>query len=99
MAGYDYIFSNTASHKWWGLDLNGTYTFVRENEKGKLYVLAGLNFLHESFPGYSASFKGVNMGVGWRLAIGNNMELVPETSITIGNLSYLRLGLKLMFGL
>lgn len=99
MAGYNYIFANTASHKWWGLDLDGTYTFVRENEKGKLYALAGLNLLYLSYPGYSNSYTGINIGVGWRLAIGNKMELVPETRVTLGDLSYLRLGLKLMFGL
>jgi len=99
MAGYDYIFARTSSHKWWGLDLDGTYTFVRENEKGKLYVLAGLNLLYQSTPGYNYNYTGVNLGVGWRLALGEKMELVPETRVTIGNLSYLRLGLKLMFNL
>lgn len=122
-AGYNYIFPKTSTHKWYGLDLDGTYTFVRENEKGKLYVLAGLNLLHYSYPSvnssttvkssvavysseevnssgaYSHSYIGANIGVGWRLAIAGKMELVPETVVTIGELSYLRLGLKLMFSL
>jgi len=97
MAGYDYIFAKTSSHKWWGLDLDGTYTFVRENEKGKLYALAGLNLLYYSYPGSSFNYTGVNIGVGWRLALGDKLELVPETRVTLGNLSYLRLGLKIMF--
>lgn len=99
MAEYDYIFAKTSSHKWWGLDLDGTYTFVRKNEKGKLYALAGINLLHQTYPGFNQSYTGVNVGAGWRLAMGNNMELVPEAKITIGNLSYLKLGMKLMFGL
>jgi hypothetical protein len=99
MADFDYIFARTATHKWWGLDLDGTYTFDRKNERGKLYVLAGLNLLYQSYPGYNFNYTGANIGVGWRLAIGDKMELVPESKITIGELSYLRLGLKLMFGL
>jgi len=99
MAGYDYIFAKTASHKWWGLDLDGTYTFVREHEAGKLYALAGLNLLYQSYPGHDFSYTGVNIGAGWRFGLGGKMELVPEARITVGDLSYLRLGLKLMFGL
>jgi len=99
MVDYDYIFAKTSSHKWWGLDFDGTYTFISQNEKGKLYVLAGLNSLHQSYSGHNFSYTGVNIGAGWRKDIGNKMELVPEAKITIGELSYLRLGLKLMFSL
>ena len=99
MAAYDYIFANTSDHKWWGLDLDGTYTFERQKEMGKLYALAGLNILHRSYLDSSQSYTGLNIGVGWRLGIGDKMELVPETRITLGELSYLRLGVKLMFGL
>ena len=99
MASYNYIFAKTTSHKWWGLDLDGTYTFVSQNEKGKLYALAGFNLLYQSYPGYNFNYTGLNIGAGWREGIGNKIELVPEARITLGNLSYVRLGIKLMFGL
>ena len=98
-ADYSYIFANTSSHKWWGFDFDGTYTFVRPNEKGKLYVLAGFNLLNQKYSGNNSNYSGVNIGVGWRLKIRDKLELVPESKITLGSLSYLRLGLKLMFSL
>jgi hypothetical protein len=96
---YDYIFAEEASHTWWGLDLAGTYTFDIKNAKGKLYGLAGLNLLYSSWTGHNKSYTGLDIGAGYRIPIGNKMELVPDAKITVGSLSYLRLGVKLMFGL
>jgi len=99
MVEYDYIFAKTSSHKWWGLDFNGTYKFNSQNETSNWYALAGLNSLHQTYPGHNFSYIGLNLGTGWRKEIGNKMELVPEATITIGELSYIRLGVKLMFSL
>ncbi|MEI6276654.1 MAG: hypothetical protein WCP08_11725 [Prolixibacteraceae bacterium] len=99
MASYDYIFAQTSSHKWWGLDLDGTYTFVRPDKKGKLYALAGFNLLHQSFSGNNNSYAGLNLGVGWRFKLGDKLEWVPEAKITLGKLSYLRLGINIMYNL
>lgn len=95
---YNYIFAKTSSNTWWGLDLCGTYTFVNLKALGKLYGLAGLNLLYRTNNGYKSNYTGVDVGAGYRVGIGN-MELVPEAIITVGSLSYLRLGVKLMFGL
>lgn len=99
MGAYDYIFAEIASHTWWGLDVAGTYTFNIQNAKGKLYGIGGLNFLSSSWTGHNKSYTGLDLGAGYRIPIGSKMELVPDAIITVGSENYLRLGVKLMFGI
>ena len=47
----------------------------------------------------SISYTGVNIGAGWKLGISKKMDLVPEVRYTLGNANYLRISVKLMFGL
>jgi hypothetical protein len=99
MADYNYIFPERSSYKWWSLDFDGTYSFADLIDKSKLYGLAGLNLLYYKYPGYNFSYTGVNIGAGWKFGIENKMDLVPEVRVTFGSISYVRVGVKLMFSL
>lgn len=51
---------------------------------------------------YSSSFSGsnfgVNLGVGFKIPVGENMAIDPEIRYTIIDGGYLRIGVKFMFG-
>ena len=74
--------------------------------KSDLNVLAGVNLIYfksasslGSITGIYNRLLGANIGVGWKLKMGNKNNLIPEIRYTLGDLNYLRFGVKFMFGL
>ena len=102
MGGYTYFFKKQ-DLTWSSIDVDATYNFDQVNDKNNLYALAGIDFLSAkvSYLGYSStgSNTGLNLGVGWKTKVGQKMYLVPEARYTIINNGYLRLGVRLIFGL
>ncbi len=101
MAGYTYFFEK--DHVTWSaIDVDATYDFYSMDDKGSLYALAGVNFIHSKVKvlgtEVTGNDTGVNVGAGWKIAMGA-MSLVPEVRYTFGGGDYLRVGVRLMFGL
>ena len=97
---------------WSALDLDANYQLTELEILGGLYAIGGLNmtfwkikFDSSSLGGYgnlfegSASEAGVNLGLGLDMNAGENMAIAPEIKYTLGGANYLRIGVKVMFGL
>ena len=102
MAGYTYFFEK--SHVTWSaIDVDATYDLYAMGDRGSVYGLAGLDFLHSSLkvPGLATvtdNQTGLNLGVGWRIGLAGSMSLVPEVRYTFWGPDFFRAGIKLMFG-
>lgn len=102
MGGYTYFFEK--SHvNWSSIDVDATYDFYSMGDKGSLYALAGVDFLHSKVKvgavNVTGNDTGVNVGAGWKIGMGSKMSLVPEVRYTFGGGDFLRVGVRLMFGL
>ncbi len=97
---------------WSALDLDVNYQFTEIEKLGSLYAIGGLNVTFYKikydldfgdFGDFSGSAKGsntgVNLGLGLNIPAGEKMALAPEIKYTLGNGSYLRLGVKVLFSL
>ncbi len=105
MADYTYYFPKN-SLNWWSLDFDARHNICSMNDKNSIYALAGLNLLYYKVPNSSdylgspnVNYTGLNIGAGWKIALKEKINLIPEARFTFGNLDYLRLGVKLMFTL
>ncbi len=97
---------------WSSLDLDANYNFKEIENLGKLYAIGGLNMtffkikyemdlgaygdLSDSLTGSDA---GLNLGIGLEKEISETMAISPELRYTIGGANYLRIGVKIMFGI
>jgi len=105
MGGFTY-FLEKDNVNWWAIDLDATYNFYSVQERGSVYALAGVNFLVvkadydplDPDDIFDDNITGFNIGVGWKIGDGV-IKLVPEVRYTIGEVDYLRVGVKLMFGM
>lgn len=102
MGGYTYFFEK--SHETWSaIDVDATYDLYSMGDRGSLYALAGVNFLHNKVKVAGVSVTGndtgFNLGAGWRIGMGTKASLVPEVRYTFGGGDFLRVGVRLMFGL
>jgi hypothetical protein len=102
MAGYTYFFEK--DHVTWSaIDVDATYDIYSMGDRGSVYALAGVDFLHSKVQvlgvNVTGNDTGVNVGAGWRIGISGAMSLVPEVRYTFGGGDFLRVGVKLMFGL
>lgn len=94
--------------KWSALDFNANYNITEIDNVGLLYGLGGINmtFVKIDIPGLSewmgdasttSSFVGLNLGVGLKIEINEQLYIAPEMAYTIINGSYLRFGAKCMY--
>lgn len=111
-AGFTYFFKKNYL-TWSSLDLDAHYIFTEVDGLGKIYGIAGLNVLFASFNvpkvdlgefgsyggNYTSSSAGVNLGVGTKIGMGENMTLSPEVKYVIGNGGFLMVGVKILFGI
>jgi hypothetical protein len=102
MAGYTYFFEKD-NVNWSAIDVDATYDLYSMGDRGSVYALAGVDFIHSKVKVLGANITGndtgVNVGAGWRIAMGTKMSLVPEVRYTFGGGDYFRAGVRLMFGL
>jgi xanthine/uracil permease len=97
---------------WSALDLNANYNFTELENIGSLYAIGGLNMTFfklkydldlGEFGDFSDSVTGsdvgINLGLGLNIASTEKLAIAPEVSYTLGGANYLRLGVKIMFGL
>jgi len=102
MGGFTYFFEK--DHVTWSaVDVDATYDFYKMGDNGSLYALAGVDFLHSKVKvgaiEATGNDTGVNIGAGWKISMGTKASLVPELRYTFGGGDFLRVGVKLMFGL
>lgn len=97
---------------WSALDLDANYQLTEIENVGGLYAIGGLNVTFYKikidadfgeYGDYSSSVKGsnagVNLGLGLNVRAGDNFIIAPEIKYSISNGSYLRAGVKIMFGM
>jgi hypothetical protein len=97
---------------WSSLDLDANYLFSEIENLGGFYAIGGLNITFwkikydvGEFGGFSGlvdangSDAGVNLGIGLKFPAGEKFNVSPELKYTLGSASYLRFGVKIMFGL
>jgi hypothetical protein len=96
---------------WSALDLDANYQLSEIENLGSLYAIGGLNVTFFKFK-YDADFgewgdysssvsgsdAGVNLGLGLNVAATEKFALAPEIRYTLGGGNYLRIGVKVMFG-
>jgi hypothetical protein len=111
LGAYSYFFNKVpyvdgSNSNWWTLDLDGAYKCYKLSDKSDLNVLAGVNLIYfksasslGSITGIYNRLLGANIGVGWKLKMGNKNNLIPEVRYTFGDLDYFRFGVKFMFGI
>jgi outer membrane immunogenic protein len=111
LAAYGYFldkepYSDGSNSNWWTIDADAAYKFCKMSDKSSLFVLAGVNLIYFKYASSMGNYTGIynrltgaNIGAGWKLGMGNKMDLVPEVKYTFGDFNYLRFGVKLMFGL
>lgn len=101
------------SVSWSALDLDANYQLTEVENIGGLYAIGGLNMTfwkikYDTVLGdlgglyggsASASDAGINLGLGLNMAAGDNMAIAPEIKYTLGGANYLRIGVKMLFGL
>jgi len=99
------------SVNWSLLDLDANYQLTEIESLGSLYAIGGLNMtffkikyeadlgeygdFSDSFTGSDA---GVNLGIGLNVPAGD-LAIAPEIKYTLGGANFLRIGVKVMFGL
>jgi hypothetical protein len=97
---------------WSALDLDANYNITEIENLGSLYALGGLNMTFFKWK-YDADFgefgdfsgsasgsdAGVNIGAGLNIAKNEKFAIAPELRYTLGGANYLRVGVKIMFGL
>lgn len=94
--------------KWSALDFNANYNITEFDNIGLLYGLGGINmtFVKIDIPGYNewmgdvsttSAFVGLNLGVGLKIELSEQLYIAPEIAFTIINGSYLRFGAKCMY--
>ena len=93
------------------MDLDANYQLTEIENLGGLYAIGGLNMTFFKFK-YEADFgdygdfsdsvtgsdAGVNLGLGLNVPVGD-LAICPEIKYTLGGANYLRIGVKIMFGL
>lgn len=96
---------------WSALDLDANYQITELENIGGLYAIGGLNMtfykikingLSEFMGGsdsVTGSNTGLNLGVGLNFAASEKFIIAPELKYTISSGSYLRAGVKIMFGI
>ena len=102
MAGYTH-FLEKDNVKWSAIDVDATYSLYSMEERGSVYALAGVSFLQTKVEiegvKVTGNDTGFNIGAGWKIGMGSTMNLVPEVRYTFVGDGFLRVGVKLMFGL
>jgi hypothetical protein len=66
------------------------------DELGDFADLVGYGSSSDSVTG---SDTGLNLGLGMKVAAGDKMNICPEVRYTLGGANFLRIGVKVMFGL
>lgn len=97
---------------WSTLDLDANYQLSEIENIGGLYAIGGLNMTfykikyeadYGDYGNFSESLTGselgVNLGFGLTVPAGDNLAIAPEIKYTLGGANYLRIGVKVMFGL
>lgn len=97
---------------WSALDLDANYQLTEIENLGGLYAIGGLNMTffkikYEAdfgeFGNFSESLTGsdagINLGIGLNIATSEKFALAPEVKYTLGGANYLRIGIKVMFGI
>ena len=97
---------------WSALDLDANYQLTEIENIGSLYAIGGINMTFYKvkidadfgeFGDFSSSSTGsnagVNLGLGLNVPAGDNFIIAPEIKYSISNGSYLRAGVKIMFGI
>ena len=97
---------------WSALDLDANYQLTELENIGGLYAIGGLNMTFYKikydfdFGEYGSdsgsitgSDAGVNLGLGLNVPAGEKLVIAPEIKYTLGGANYLRIGVKVMFGL
>ena len=97
---------------WSALDLDANYQLTELENIGGLYAIGGLNLTfykikyNFDFGEYGSSSgsatgsdAGVNLGLGLNVPAGDNLAIAPEIRYTLGGANYLRIGVKVLFGL
>jgi len=52
--------------------------------------------MYSSWTGHNKSYTGLDIGAGYRIPIGNKMELVPRCKNNMGSFKFLKIGIKLI---
>lgn len=98
---------------WSALDLNANYQITEIENIGGLYGIGGLGLtfwgwdskgsgLDEWYGGsldVNTTEFGINLGAGLNVVTSDKMAIAPEVMYTFGGVNYLRIGVKVMFGL
>lgn len=97
---------------WSALDLDANYQLTELENIGGLYAIGGLNLTFykikydfdfgefgSSNGSATGSDAGINLGLGLNVPAGDNMAIAPEIRYTLGGANYLRIGVKVLFGL
>ena len=111
LGAYGYFFNTVqyadgSNSNWWTLDANASYKCYKTSAESDIFVLSGVNFIYfksasalGSLTGIYNRLLGANIGVGWKLKMGNKNDLIPEVRYTLGDLNFLRFEVKFMFGI
>lgn len=97
---------------WSALDLDANYQLSQLKNISGLYAIGGLNLtffkikydfdfgeLGISNGSTVGSDVGINLGLGLNMSAGDNLAIAPEIRYTLGGANYLRIGVKVLFGL
>lgn len=97
---------------WSALDLDANYQITELENIGGLYAIGGLNMTFYKikydfgFGGYGSSSgsvtgsnTGLNLGLGLNVPVSEKFMIAPEIKYSISSGSYLRAGVKIMFGI
>lgn len=97
---------------WSALDLDANYQLTKLENIGGLYAIGGLNMTFykikydfdfgeygSSSGSATGSDAGVNLGLGLTVPAGEKLSIAPEIKYTLGGANYLRIGVKVLFGL
>jgi len=100
---------------WSALDLDANYQITDIGNIGGLYGIGGLSMTFWGFKfddsglgdyaGIYSDFDtnftevGLNLGLGLNVVTSEKLAIAPEIRYTLGGVNYLRIGVKVMFGL
>lgn len=97
---------------WSALDLDANYQITEIENLGGLYAIGGLNMTFykikydfnfgeygSSNGSVTGSNAGLNLGLGLNIPVSEKLKIAPEIKYSISSGSYLRAGVKIMFGI
>ena len=94
------------------MDLDANYQITEIENLGGLYAIGGLNMTFYKkkndfdFGGFGStsnsatgSNAGINLGLGLNIPVSEKLMIAPELKYSVSSGSYLRAGVKIMFGI